>query len=86
MKTVKGIYAEAKIFTDDVEEYAEAQNSAPHGSGRRFKREDVKNQYTVSEYKRRAGIVRMPVGGHKTVCGTKKGIWRFGSGIRDKGL
>lgn len=25
MKTVKGIYAEAKIFTDDVEEYAEAQ-------------------------------------------------------------
>ena len=25
MKTVKGIYAEAKIFTDDVEEYAKAQ-------------------------------------------------------------
>lgn len=25
MKTVKGIYAEARIFTDDVEEYAEAQ-------------------------------------------------------------
>ena len=25
MKTVKGIYAEAKIFTDDVEQYAEAQ-------------------------------------------------------------
>ena len=25
MKTVKGIYAEAKIFTDDVESYAEAQ-------------------------------------------------------------
>lgn len=25
MKTVKGIYAEAKIFTDDVEEYARAQ-------------------------------------------------------------
>lgn len=25
MKTVRGIYAEAKIFTDDVEEYAEAQ-------------------------------------------------------------
>lgn len=25
MKTVKGIYTEAKIFTDDVEEYAEAQ-------------------------------------------------------------
>ncbi len=25
MKTVKGIYAEAKIFTDDVEDYAKAQ-------------------------------------------------------------
>lgn len=25
MKTVKGIYAEAKIFTEDVEPYAEAQ-------------------------------------------------------------
>ena len=25
MKTVKGIYAEAKIFTDDVEDYAQAQ-------------------------------------------------------------
>ena len=25
MKTVKGIYAEAKIFTEDVEEYAQAQ-------------------------------------------------------------
>lgn len=25
MKKVKGIYAEAKIFTDDVEDYAEAQ-------------------------------------------------------------
>lgn len=25
MKTVKGIYAEAKIITDDVEDYAEAQ-------------------------------------------------------------
>ena len=25
MKIIKGIYAEAKIFTDDVEEYAEAQ-------------------------------------------------------------
>ena len=25
MKTVKGIYAEAKIFTDDEEDYAEAQ-------------------------------------------------------------
>lgn len=24
MKTVKGIYAEAKIFTDDVEDYAQA--------------------------------------------------------------
>lgn len=38
MKTVKGIYAEAKIFTDDVEEYAEAQvrmicdNEAAKGS------------------------------------------------------
>ena len=26
--------------------------SAPHGSGRKFKREDVKNQYTVSEFKK----------------------------------
>lgn len=26
--------------------------SAPHGSGRRFKREDVKKQYTVSEFKK----------------------------------
>ncbi len=25
MKTVKGIYAEAKIFTDDMEDYAKAQ-------------------------------------------------------------
>lgn len=25
MKTVNGIYAEAKIFTDDMEEYAQAQ-------------------------------------------------------------
>lgn len=25
MKTIKGIYAEARIFTDDAEEYAEAQ-------------------------------------------------------------
>lgn len=25
MKTVKGIYAEAKIFTDDIEPHAEAQ-------------------------------------------------------------
>ena len=38
MKTVKGIYAEANIFTDDVEEYAEAQvkmicdNEIAHGS------------------------------------------------------
>ncbi len=38
MKTVKGIYAEAKIFTDDVEAYAEAQvkmicdNEAARGS------------------------------------------------------
>ena len=27
-------------------------DSAPHGSGRRLKREDVKNQYTVSEFKK----------------------------------
>ena len=26
--------------------------SAPHGSGRKLKREDVKNQYTVSEFKK----------------------------------
>lgn len=26
--------------------------SAPHGSGRRMKREDVKNQHTVSEFKK----------------------------------
>lgn len=26
--------------------------SAPHGSGRRLKREDVKNKYTVSEFKK----------------------------------
>ncbi len=26
--------------------------SAPHGSGRRLKREDVKNRYTVSEFKK----------------------------------
>ena len=26
--------------------------SAPHGSGRRLKREDVKNRYTVSDFKR----------------------------------
>ena len=25
MKIIKGIYAEAKIFTDDVEDYAQAQ-------------------------------------------------------------
>ena len=25
MKTVKGVYGEAKIFTDDVEDYAETQ-------------------------------------------------------------
>lgn len=27
-------------------------NSAPHGSGRRLKREDVKNRYTVSDFKK----------------------------------
>lgn len=38
MKTVKGIYAEAKIFTDDAEAYAKAQvkmicdNEAAEGS------------------------------------------------------
>ena len=26
--------------------------SAPHGSGRKFKREEVKNHYTVSEFKK----------------------------------
>lgn len=31
---------------------AEWNESAPHGSGRRMKREDVKNQYTVSEFKK----------------------------------
>lgn len=31
---------------------AKWNNSAPHGSGRRLKREDVKNQYTVSEFKK----------------------------------
>lgn len=31
---------------------AQWNDSAPHGSGRRFKREDVKNQYTVSEFKK----------------------------------
>ena len=31
---------------------AEWNYSAPHGSGRRLKREDVKNRYTVSEFKR----------------------------------
>ena len=31
---------------------AEWNYSAPHGSGRRLKREDVKNQYTVSEFKK----------------------------------
>ena len=42
MKTVKGIYAEAKIFTDDVEEYAQAQvkmicdHQAAEGSRRRL--------------------------------------------------
>ena len=31
---------------------AEWNYSAPHGSGRKLKREDVKNQYTVSEFKK----------------------------------
>ena len=31
---------------------AEWNYSAPHGSGRRLKREDVKNQYTISEFKK----------------------------------
>ena len=31
---------------------AEWNYSAPHGSGRKWKREDVKNQHTVSEYKK----------------------------------
>lgn len=31
---------------------ADWNNSAPHGSGRRLKREDVKNQYTVSDFKK----------------------------------
>ena len=31
---------------------AQWNDSAPHGSGRKFKREDVKNQYIVSEFKK----------------------------------
>ncbi|MDE5746192.1 MAG: RtcB family protein, partial [Acetatifactor sp.] len=31
---------------------AEWNYSAPHGSGRRLKREDVKNRYTVSDFKK----------------------------------
>ena len=31
---------------------AEWNFSAPHGSGRKWKREDVKNHYTVSEFKK----------------------------------
>ncbi len=31
---------------------ADWNNSAPHGSGRRWKREDVKNRYTVSDFKK----------------------------------
>jgi RNA-splicing ligase RtcB len=30
----------------------EWNESAPHGSGRRMKREEVKNQYTVSQFKK----------------------------------
>ena len=50
MKTVKGIYAEAKIFTDDVEEYAQAQvkmicdHQAAEGS--RHLGEEVAEHYT----------------------------------------
>ena len=31
---------------------ADWNNSAPHGSGRRLKREDVKERYTVSDFKK----------------------------------
>ncbi len=42
---------------------AEWNFSAPHGSGRRWKREDVKNRYTVSEFKKEmAGIYSSCVG------------------------
>lgn len=42
---------------------AEWNESAPHGSGRRWKREDVKKQYTVSEFKKEmAGIYSSCVG------------------------
>lgn len=42
---------------------AEWNESAPHGSGRRWKREDVKKQYTVSEFKKAmAGIYSSCVG------------------------
>lgn len=42
---------------------AEWNDSAPHGSGRRWKREDVKKQYTVSEFKKEmAGIYSSCVG------------------------
>lgn len=42
---------------------AEWNHSAPHGSGRRLKREDVKNQYTVSEFKKEMkGIYSLCVG------------------------
>ena len=34
---------------------AEWNYSAPHGSGRKLKREDVKNRYTVSEFKKQFG-------------------------------
>ena len=43
--------------------YAEWNYSAPHGSGRRMKREDVKHQYTVSEFKKEMkGIYSSSVG------------------------
>lgn len=42
---------------------AEWNHSAPHGSGRRMKREDVKNQHTVSEFKKEMkGIYSSSVG------------------------
>ncbi len=42
---------------------AEWNYSAPHGSGRRMKREDVKNQHTVSEFKKAMkGIYSSSVG------------------------
>lgn len=45
-----------EAYVEDVriiQRYAEWNYSAPHGSGRRLKRKAVKNQYTVSEFKKR---------------------------------